>query len=344
MDKKYTFFISSTFSDLSEERKIVSNLVLNFDEIPVGMEQFGSVDVSQWTHITRLIDNSDYYVLIVAGKYGSIDPTDALGVSYTHKEFRYARDKGIPVIAIIHSDPEALPMSKCESDPALKKKLEEFRAEVKEGRLVSFYTNHSELIQRFSAGFIKAKQTFDRPGWIRNVNLLAEDQVKKLVLGLQERVKLLEKINNERGTEITLLKGRAKAMSYAIPAGSEDIAKALNPLEGAVTIPMTWHEGSSTGELEVVVERKSLFIMIAMLVHRNQLKTLSDVSRLVVNFANHLARSYAKEYTGEGTTFSVYDSVVYNLAADFLTNGLLRSVDGRIEISEIGAAFLDWMD
>lgn len=110
--KRYQVFVSSTYRDLIEERTAVMNCLLDNDCIPVGMEQFPAMPMSQWDYIKRLIDESDYYLLIVAGKYGSIDRETGMG--YTEKEFRYTLEKEIPVIAFLHKDIGKLTVDKCE--------------------------------------------------------------------------------------------------------------------------------------------------------------------------------------------------------------------------------------
>ena len=62
--------------------------LLQLDAIPAGMELFPAADEDAWTLILRVIEASDYYLLVVGGKYGSIDPTTEL--SYTEREFDYA--------------------------------------------------------------------------------------------------------------------------------------------------------------------------------------------------------------------------------------------------------------
>ncbi|MBX9654482.1 DUF4062 domain-containing protein [bacterium] len=177
MEKKYTYFISSTFRDLIEERKSVANYVLKIDEIPIGMEQFGAIDTTQWDYITRLIDTSDYFILIVAGSYGSIDKTDPELLSYTHKEFRYARDNKIPIIGVIHRTPNVLRREFSETDPMRVKKLDDFRKEVQASRLVAYYTNPSELMVEVAASITKGKSIFNRPGWVRSTALPADERL-----------------------------------------------------------------------------------------------------------------------------------------------------------------------
>ena len=49
------------------------SVALECDFIPVGMEQFHTAPVVQWTVTTKMIDECDYYLLIIGGCYGSID-------------------------------------------------------------------------------------------------------------------------------------------------------------------------------------------------------------------------------------------------------------------------------
>lgn len=91
MEKKYQIFISSTYEDLKEERKKVQDTILSMYQFPIGMEMFSAADEEQWEIIRETIDSSDYYVLIIGHRYGSvIDKGKYAGISYTQKEFRYA--------------------------------------------------------------------------------------------------------------------------------------------------------------------------------------------------------------------------------------------------------------
>jgi hypothetical protein len=85
--KKYQIFISSTFEDLTEERRLVTEAILSMNHIPVGMELFAAGNEDQWTFIKNRIQESDYYIVIIAERYGSIGPK---GISYTEMEYRYA--------------------------------------------------------------------------------------------------------------------------------------------------------------------------------------------------------------------------------------------------------------
>lgn len=99
--KKFQVFISSTSDDLKEERKIAIEAILDAGHIPAGMEIFKGGG-EKWETIQKWIDDSDIYVLILGGRYGSTDKQTNL--SYTQLEYEYAQMKKIPMFSIVLSD------------------------------------------------------------------------------------------------------------------------------------------------------------------------------------------------------------------------------------------------
>lgn len=51
------------------------------NQFPIGMEMFSAADDDQWKIIKEAIDSSDFYILIIGNRYGSIEETT--GISYT---------------------------------------------------------------------------------------------------------------------------------------------------------------------------------------------------------------------------------------------------------------------
>ncbi len=113
MEKRYQVFISSTFEDLKEERQAVLKGILELDHMPAGMELFPASDDVAWQLICDVIDASDYYVLIIGGRYGSLDEA---GIGYTEKEYDYALSKKKSVIPLLHQNPDNLPRGKTENE------------------------------------------------------------------------------------------------------------------------------------------------------------------------------------------------------------------------------------
>src|ERR1043165_9064594 len=124
MDKRFQVFVSSTYDDLREARQEVMQALLELDCIPAGMELFPAANEDQWTLIKRVIDDCDYYIVIVAGRYGSLGPD---GLGYTEKEYRYAAERTKPIIAFLHESPDKIPSGKCEKNSESTQKLLAFR-------------------------------------------------------------------------------------------------------------------------------------------------------------------------------------------------------------------------
>ncbi|MEH6645095.1 DUF4062 domain-containing protein [Sulfitobacter sp.] len=96
---KLIVFVSSTFTDLISERQAAVSAILKSGHIPAGMELFTAGDQSQMDTIRRWIDQSDIYMLILGGRYGSLEPKTKLG--YTELEYDYAIEAGKPVFAVV---------------------------------------------------------------------------------------------------------------------------------------------------------------------------------------------------------------------------------------------------
>ena len=163
MDKRYQVFVSSTFSDLQNERKAVIETLLNAKYIPAGMEMFSASNDEQFKYIKKILDTCDYYILIVGGRYGSINPTT--GISFTEQEYDYAVEKGIPVLAFLHNDPHNLPVGLREDSK--RKELEAFREKVSTGRLCKMWSNVSELVAFVIVSLTEEVANNPRLGWTR---------------------------------------------------------------------------------------------------------------------------------------------------------------------------------
>ncbi|GEM_PF-6858181 len=160
--------------DLKKERLLALHALLNANYIPSGMEVFTAADEDLFEYIKRVIDICDYYLLIVCGRYGSIASD---GRSYTEKEFDYARNKGIKVIALVHSDPYSLPEGMFETDPERKDKFDRFRRKVCEQCVVKMWSKPEEIPEHILAGLKYATEQYPAYGWIRNDASLLNDKI-----------------------------------------------------------------------------------------------------------------------------------------------------------------------
>ena len=172
MDKRYQVFISSTYADLKEERRRVIETVLDADCIPAGMELFPAADEEQFDYIKRVIDDCDYYLLIIGGRYGSVT---AEGVSFTEQEYNYALSRNLKVIALLHENPDDISWGKSEQNPALREKLQQFRDKVATGRLVKYWRTAEDLPGLVSTSLMNAIKRFPAVGWVRANRAANED-------------------------------------------------------------------------------------------------------------------------------------------------------------------------
>jgi hypothetical protein len=193
---KYQIFVSSTYDDLKDERNQVIKAILEMGHIPVGMEMFSAADEEQWKLIARQIDETDYYVVIVAHRYGSM----VGGVSYTEKEYDYAVSKGVPVYGfIVDSAVEPLAKNK-DSSAAKAHALSKFKTKAKQ-RPVGFWKTADDLHGKVSIALMKAFNTTPRTGWTRAVAVAGPEVSQELSRLSKEnsdlRLQLEKAINQE---------------------------------------------------------------------------------------------------------------------------------------------------
>jgi hypothetical protein len=187
---KYQVFLSSTYSDLVEERESIIKAILEMYHIPIGMEMFSAEDEDQWEIIRRTIEVSDYYILVLGLRYGS---KTSEGISFTQKEYEYALERKIPILAFVMSDNVPLPKNKRDDDLS---EISKFRELVlTNSKMAQFWDSKDQLIRNVSISLMK--QIMQKPGigWIRGDKAGAEEALSKELTSLSaENRELREKI------------------------------------------------------------------------------------------------------------------------------------------------------
>lgn len=208
MDKRYQVFVSSTFADLKDERSNVIQTLMEMDCIPAGMELFPALDEEQFEFIKKVIDDSDYYLLIIGGRYGSLSDE---GISYTEMEYDYAIRKGIKVIALVHGSPEKLAVEKVEIDSDAQQKLKVFKQKVTTNRLVKFWNDAKELSGLVALSLPKTIKTYPAIGWIRGNEATDNTELLKQLNDLRQENNKLEKqveeLQKNKGEILDLAQG-----------------------------------------------------------------------------------------------------------------------------------------
>lgn len=202
MEKKYQVFISSTYTDLIEERQIVVEGVLNAGHIPAGMESF-KAGSSQEDTIKEWIKASDIYVLVLGPRYGSLNKE---GISYTQWEYNLAKEYQKPMFAIVLSDNYINKM--VQNDRILPTELETSKAEYitfkdEVMRTLVVQIDHPAEIRggiSDSIRDIERKRPEDLEGWIKGSYLNELEELR------EEKQKLTSELVTSQGEVIGMQK------------------------------------------------------------------------------------------------------------------------------------------
>lgn len=198
MDKKFQVFISSTFEDLKEERRAVTEMILELGHIPVGMELFQASNESQWTHIQRRIEDCDYYLVIVAERYGSEVKIKGKNKSYTQMEYEFAVKTGVPVAAFLLDPSVRGNWPQNRTEPEKRTKVEAFRT-LCGRKLCKFWKTPDDLAKKVSTSLNELIKAEPRKGWISADQLpsaVVTDELARLSeenRSLRERVEAFER-------------------------------------------------------------------------------------------------------------------------------------------------------
>lgn len=163
--------------------------ILNYDCFPAGMELFPAMDEKQFEYIKRIIDDSDYYLLIIGGRYGS---EDAKGVSWTEREYNYAVKKKIPVLVFDHQDFTKLSADKTDQKDKKRKKLIAFKKKVSTGRLINYWTDAKDLDAVVAKSLHKVLEEKPMKGWIK-VDSFNDGFSQEEINRLKKEINTLEK-------------------------------------------------------------------------------------------------------------------------------------------------------
>ena len=227
MEKRYQVFVSSTYTDLQEERLRVMQTLMRLDCIPAGMELFPAIDTEQFEYIKRIIDESDYYILIIGGRYGSLSED---GISYTEKEYDYAVSKDISKLTVEKSD----------IDQEKRDKLIAFRDKVSKKRLIEYWDNANDLSFKVTHSLISTIKIYPAVGWVR--------------ANLQSNIESLQEINTLR-KEIENLKIDKTKIEQRLNYKVQDIAD----LDEEIIICGNILEETEEGDYAIINQWSRLF-------------------------------------------------------------------------------------
>jgi len=198
LKKKLQVFISSTYEYLKLDRQAAVSAILKAGHIPAGMELFTSGDKSQMDTIRRWIDESDIYMLILGGRYGSVEP--ATEVSYTELEYDYALEQEKPLFAVVINE-DALKARVQEHGTSLMEKensklLGMFREKVL-SNISSFFSDDKDIKLCVYESFSDFSINRELKGWVSSDEIVNSQSLLDEITRLnQENDTLKQKLEN----------------------------------------------------------------------------------------------------------------------------------------------------
>ena len=157
--KKYSIFLSSTYKNLVDERKEIRDTLSKAGLFVNAMEGFSASDEEKIKLIESRIIESDYFVLIIGNRYGTLIPDKE--TSFTEHEYDYAVKNRIPVLPFILTNSDETD----ESDDN-KEKLNAFIKKV--DRKSTCHCSINDLLSLIPISINDAITATPRPGWIKN--------------------------------------------------------------------------------------------------------------------------------------------------------------------------------
>ena len=168
--KHYTVFVSSTFEDMKDIRAaVLGRLYSTEDFMPIGMENFMASDSSQLDYIRERLNDTDIYVLLLGGRYGTLTPRGDR--SYTHEEYEMAKaNPDVRVLSFVCNQPENLPAERRWRNDDEHDRLMEFTKEVESNKMVRTWavdTDPEKIAGDVYQSLVDETKKGTMRGWIR---------------------------------------------------------------------------------------------------------------------------------------------------------------------------------
>ena len=170
------------------------------------MELFTAGNKSQWEVIQRWISDSDIYMIILGGRYGSIEPTS--GLSYTEIEYDFAVSSEKPYFAVVINE-DALEKRRIQfGDDIIEKdnpdKLKDFRDKVL-CKMSCFFSDQKDVKLAVLETIPQLAQEYKLKGWVRasevpDTKALADELSRLNAENNDLRGKLAAQANEVKGT------------------------------------------------------------------------------------------------------------------------------------------------
>jgi hypothetical protein len=212
--------------------------------------------------IKKVIDDCDYYLVIIAGRYGTIGPD---GLGYTEMEYRYALDAGKPVIGFVHKNLGSLPANRCEAAPDARQRLDAFKSLV-QNKMCRFWDSPAELGSQVSRSLVKLMKSHPAVGWVRG-DLVPDESTAEEILLLKKQIETLQ--------------AKLDATSTRAPEGTAALAQGSDAFEFRYTFSTSGSRTTYTSNASVTWDEIFAAVSPIMINEAREPEIRSALSRLV---------------------------------------------------------------
>lgn len=303
MKKKLQVFISSTYTDLIEERQAAVQAVLSAGHIPAGMELFKSGDESQKETIKKWIDESDVYLLILGGRYGTIEPVS--GNSYTHWEYEYAGEIGKPRFSVVINEEALKEKVKVWEYPDVyevdnRNKYEEFRSQVL-NKTSEFFDDVKDIKITVIRKLLEYANMDDLKGWVSRSKVPDNES---LIIGFESLLKENNQLKNV----------------------NEKLQNELSELRKKITSEVNFVGGKQVGNLRLRDRTDRIFKVL-------NLEELYDENEgfKIMNDSNEVGQIYLPDPSEYFEVYKKYHDKYDDIVSEFIMVGM---VEGNEKVEE----------
>jgi hypothetical protein len=200
------------------ERQAAVEAILRAGHIPAGMELFAAGDESQLETIRRWIDESDVFMLILGGRYGSIEPKASK--SYIELEYQYAAENQKPLFAAVVDEKYLDEKVKAHGKAVIEQEnghlLRAFRERVT-AKTCRFFTDLNELKLIAFESLAAFADTEELSGWIRGSDVIDPKSMLKEAERLQgENADLRKRISQLEAEAGSRIEARGASVSAVL--------------------------------------------------------------------------------------------------------------------------------
>jgi len=196
MDRRFQVFVSADFSGEQGARAETARALLEQGCLPVGMGLYPIDAPGAWRLTERLIEEADFYVLVLAGRYGPVLPETGLG--RLEMEYEQALAAGTPVLACLHAEPMELAPERRDPEPGLAARRAAFDAKARE-RAHRDWVTPADLGAALARALGQSIRRAGETGWLPADRPRPEDalEIERLRRRTSELEHLLERFTQD---------------------------------------------------------------------------------------------------------------------------------------------------